>query len=1645
MLWCDARVSRSGRRGLSCGQVPLVPAGRFRSTLVEQRRKTVCQRRHESGAGRSKGRGRQPSSIWFYNVGRQAEEIKSWSFTSCSFRWGRLGSSSRSTGRWRSGDTPGWNWSPGARIILCTSRSGRCPRSEARGDPRGVGRRGAEGKEREEEEKEESGGSLGSGRNGETEEGGQRRKKEEQEQVTEKETAAVLQKETKVEVKQRDKAQSESEPFKFLGQPGPSSEAKSPTGPRLSLQAPGGSSSRAISPRRTPRRGLCRRWQRRQTSKDLHILPVGVATKSGQQEPGLQRDQSLGSLPRYAARRPLGKFGRHPGRSAFSRGNGHPPGVGNGPPFGGVRPRRGRTSTSAYSSVCPKAPTADREGGGKGVLAAQQPVELVGLDRCSPQGEGQRPKRKRKEREGERKRQRREDRRCRGEAKRRRMSDEPEATAGAEGPVVADHGSLAGDTAFESLEVPSEIELTGQEDVSMSRPLHVRDEGALGAEKASSCVDTSAGMVCRAEDLDEETWHRKLKSTTDLSVLGILLAWGLYAGLIPLSNRRAGPTQLAPQKSKRRGLFPLSVSIPVSVAGARSWSFLDGSAEEVFELAKCCWLALCSASLNCYYGTPFAVNRIRKGKVHAAVELNLLGRIGRFLKSGVEKELNFESVISDLKEKRITYTGEEVSQPYPLSVSQIMSGLPPSGHGGAIPLLPFLVGRTKFLMENPLESLLAETERGASPCQAKVHIKGGEALSVFGLLAERGIVGWTDEAVAFRDNRGVYLNGLFGVIKPNKFTTEGLPVLRVIMNFIPVNAIFEVIKGDISFLPSPTSWLPLYADSDDYFSLSQGDMQAAFYLFRLPPGWEPYMCFNFCASGDQIGLDSKKKYRPYCKVLPMGWASSVGIMQQISRQVLLMKGLPASEELHKIRGIPRWFTQAIAEGDHHRAWWQVYLDNFMSGEINCGDSGERGKSLQVEAMQAWSDTGILTAADKQVLGDPCITELGVLFNGSQKLLGASPERLLKTIWSSFHLLFGSNLKKREIQVVLGRWIFILQFRRAGMGILSRAWECVENFMPTPQQRERLKRELWMLVCMGPILQTDLTMEYDGEVTCSDASETGGAVAMSNSLTWSGRSFVHRNLNAELDPIHCPILVISCFNGIGGSFRIYDILGVQVLGRISIDISKEANRVTRSTWPGTEEYTDIKQVTQKEINRWANDFGRALEVHLWAGFPCVHLSSARAYRENLYGEGSNLFWDLLDVLKMIQDTFSTFAKVKFCVENVASMDQEARKEISEQLEVMPVKLDPADCLPFSRPRLAWCSEPLYQMEGIELWTEGDYVRAFVDGGNLATHQWIRPGWRWDGESAGVKFPTFMKAIKRSHPPPVPAGLRRATDKMKELWRQDHFRFPPYQYADKFLLQHTDRPDRLLDSSERELLLGFGPGHTATCMSASNMKRSLEQYEDVRQSLCGDSFCILSFAVMGAAMCAELLPRMSPGTIVQRLGLAPGATAHPRVRVPLSRWLAYGGDPDLPAHSTTLVQQLGLSLNHTGADVRVSSGMVLGRRPQSHSSVRAWWWQWKHLFKTQWIKPSHINLLEMKMILHAILWKLRKTSAIGKRWLHLEDSMVCLLILSKGRTSSHLLQPVCRQIGAVQLAAGSVLMHGHVSSVENPTDAASRAWR
>ena len=119
-------------------------------------------------------------------------------------------------------------------------------------------------------------------------------------------------------------------------------------------------------------------------------------------------------------------------------------------------------------------------------------------------------------------------------------------------------------------------------------------------------------------------------------------------------------------------------------------------------------------------------------------------------------------------------------------------------------------------------------------------------------------------------------------------------------------------------------------------------------------------------------------------------------------------------------------------------------------------------------------------------------------------------------------------------------------------------------------------------------------------------------------------------------------------------------------------------------PHAIEVDDVRKVDKRMVELWCNRFPRVVEVHLHAGFPCVHLSSVRANRRNLEGEGSNLFWELLRILRLLEEVFELEVKVEFVVENVASMDVGARDEISAHLDVQPILVCPSDLMPFNRP-------------------------------------------------------------------------------------------------------------------------------------------------------------------------------------------------------------------------------------------------------------------------------------------------------------------------------------------------------------------------
>ena len=460
---------------------------------------------------------------------------------------------------------------------------------------------------------------------------------------------------------------------------------------------------------------------------------------------------------------------------------------------------------------------------------------------------------------------------------------------------------------------------------------------------------------------------------------------------------------------------------------------------------------------------------------------------------------------------------------------------------------------------------------------------------------------------------------------------------------------------------------------------------------------------------------------------------------------------------------------------------------------------------------------------------------------------------------------------------------------------------------------------------------------------------GGAVGYSDRLTPIGEDYLCAALRSEQAFSPTPILVISLFNGIGGTFRCYDIAGILPVGRIAIECDKCANRVTSRTWPGVELVLDVLHVDSDMVRKWSLKYTTIEEIHLWAGFPCVDLSAVKYRRENLEGKGSRLYWEIGRIRSLLQTHFGDTVVIKKVLENVASMDESAALQISEEEGVRPYLVDPVHATPMRRPRYCWTSEKLEGLFSDLIFRKGKYwVEVEASATYPSTEQWLTEGHWWNGDGQDVSFPTCMKAIPRTCPPPRPAGLLKCDRDCILRWEADDFRFPPYQYDWKYLVM-TEDSWRLINADERELLLGYGRHHTRRAMSASEVKSSATAFEDKRLSMLGDSFSIYSFVLFAVACSRNFLPVMSYKHLAQRMGLAPGFRGQLRLQAPLCKSLRYGTPVQVLEQCHKTVSDFNRFLlrrtNHTGSDVRIATGDILAPKQYPRQSVASSWWKWE----------------------------------------------------------------------------------------------------
>ena len=697
------------------------------------------------------------------------------------------------------------------------------------------------------------------------------------------------------------------------------------------------------------------------------------------------------------------------------------------------------------------------------------------------------------------------------------------------------------------------------------------------------------------------------------------------------------------------------------------------------------WLICCVGAVNGMAGCGRAILPGTGTAMQRRALEQLLKCTKKVLGSDCVLSRTPEEADKELSSRFLTYTGEEVPKMQVLSIGQAEPALPPATHGGSIKAVDFVSPGTRRFLENPEESLLGEVPLDRKILQSKVHIQEGDKLGLAKLLVARKVCCWVEAEEVLKIGNCRVLNGLFGVGK-GRFLPDGREIQRVIMNLIPSNSVLEQARGSMSGLPSITQYLSLVLDLDEEVRLFQSDMSSAFYLFALPPQWSRFLCFNLRFDGADIGMTPGQYFYLGCGVIPMGWSSAVSIMQEIADRLTVIGRLPDDHKVRRDYPLPPWLVDTLRESKSRgSSWFHVYLDNFCSMEkIGDGTPQDSGW-LHSLIEKSWESSGVLSSSGKRVVSAGSAVELGAEVNGIEGTLGPTSERLLKLIQSTLSVIRKCKLNRKWIQVIAGRWVHILAFRRPGMVVFDVLWKFISKKAKGAKAENLVRGELFHCCLIALVLRSDLRAEVSEITTASDASEGGGAVGFSKELTEEGASFANTDRKIHGLVPRIPVLVLSLFNGMGCVFRCYDLVGVTPEAAISFEINPSANRVTSRRWPNVIIEKDVRSIDEAMVRRWRYLYPLIEAVHLWAGFPCVDLSSVKFGRKNLEGSESSLFFEVIRVLKLLRKVFGIGFDIRYFAENVASMDVTAEQQISQVFGRKPFRVDSADVVPIHRPR------------------------------------------------------------------------------------------------------------------------------------------------------------------------------------------------------------------------------------------------------------------------------------------------------------------------------------------------------------------------
>ena len=515
------------------------------------------------------------------------------------------------------------------------------------------------------------------------------------------------------------------------------------------------------------------------------------------------------------------------------------------------------------------------------------------------------------------------------------------------------------------------------------------------------------------------------------------------------------------------------------------------------------------------------------------------------------------------------------------------------------------------------------------------------------------------------------LSGLFGVTK-NEWDGP-FEVLRLIMDLRPLNAICQAVSGDADTLPLVSQLTQLELVLTDDLVVSSEDLKAMFYCFELDRSWFSLLGFNKVIPASLNPAGDSRPHVLCARVLPMGFINSVAIAQHLHRNIVHWAA--ARAEVPESNELRRNATWPEAE-----PLFRIYLDNFdllQRSNKDVAQAVEGSSPVFVESLRSvYTELGLPRNVKKSVASSRFAEVQGAEIDGVLGCATAKLPKLAKYLGIALRFLQSESCTQKQAQICAGGLVHISMYQRPVMACLNRIWTFIVGFNNTPDKELRIskavKREVLTFLCLLPLARISFRTEWSELATASDASEQGGGITVSSSLTGLGVVASSKAVRGELPtPSELQgVLAVSVSDGLGALRVALDVLNVPVSGYISIEQDQSCKRVLDSFFPSAMHVESVEKVSLETVQNWAALFSRTSLVLVGCGLPYQGASSSKQlHLGRMEDSSSNLVSHIPRLVSLIRQAFP-WAKVYSLCENVFSLPEQDRAAHTRALNVLP---------------------------------------------------------------------------------------------------------------------------------------------------------------------------------------------------------------------------------------------------------------------------------------------------------------------------------------------------------------------------------------